>query len=159
MELTSTIHQRNQRQGKNQISHHRLLQASVTNIIKHHPTRFASTGGCWVVYKPEPEPDLDIIICMCFDGKTMWFIIKLQIPFQSLVVAGRSLRGRHDLFIQRCDDLASYLLQLQDSEKVSNNFIIKMTESDISLHAANVINHKRVSTSLMRDRKQKRSFP
>ena len=34
------------------------------------------------------------------------------------------------------DDLASYVLQLQDSEKVSNNFIIKMTESDISLHAA-----------------------
>ena len=26
---------------------------------------------------------------------------------------------------------------LQDSEKVSNNFIIKMTELDISLHAAN----------------------
>ena len=32
------------------------------------------------------------------------------------------------------DDLARYILQ-QDSEKVSNNFIIKMTESDISLHA------------------------
>ena len=32
--------------------------------------------------------------------------------------------------------VASYVLQLQDSEKVSNNFIIKMTESGISLHAA-----------------------
>ena len=27
---------------------------------------------------------------------------------------------------------------LQDSEKVSNNFIIKMTESDISLHAVKI---------------------
>ena len=32
---------------------------------------------------------------------------------------------------------ASYVLQLQYTEKVSTNFIIKMTESDISLRAAN----------------------
>ena len=43
---------------------------------------------------------------------------------------------QHNAEWRCCDDLASYVLQLQDSEKVSNNFIIKMTESDISLHAA-----------------------
>ena len=39
---------------------------------------------------------------------------------------GRSFRGHHDL-------------QLQDSKKVSNNFIIKMTESDSNLHAAKFV--------------------
>ena len=46
-----------------------------------------------------------------------------------------TLRGHHDLIIQRC--VATSLHQ-QDSENVSTILFMKMTKSDISLHAVNV---------------------
>ena len=55
--------------------------------------------------------------------------------WQQIIINGGEVVGQHNAE-WRGHDLASYVLQLQDSEKVSNTFIIKMTESDISLHAA-----------------------
>ena len=57
----------------------------------------------------------------------------------SLNLVPRDISGQHNTEWRGCDDLTSYVLQLQDSEKVSNNLIIKMTESDISLHATFIL--------------------